>query len=238
MRVGILAALPGELKPLVSEWQRHTTQSKGVQIWTHTTGNDELIAVCGGMGAQAALRSFAAAEAIGPLDLVLSVGWAGALDHDIQAARCYILSEIIDAQSGERFVLSNGDRKLKIVTTAGVANQAEKRRLLQTYGASLVDMEAAVIARLAQMRSLEICCIKAVSDGVEASLPDLNPFIDSMGKLRFLPFLGHVALRPRFWSSLISLGRTSSKAANALAVTISKFLEKKSMERTNRTGAI
>jgi adenosylhomocysteine nucleosidase len=237
MRVGIIAAMPGELKPLVCGWPRKTTAGKHIQMWTQTTGNDEVIAVCGGMGARAALRSFAAIEASGPLDIVLSVGWAGALEKGKPAGECYVVSEIIDSQTGERFSLTAGNRKLRLVTTSRVADEAEKRRLWQTYGAVLVDMEAAAIARLAQMRSLPMCCFKAVSDEMEASLPDLNSFIDDGGQLRLLPFLIHVAMRPRYWGPLLRLGRTSTKAAKALAVVIAGFLQTKNVEATNRTGA-
>ncbi len=238
MRIAVIAALPGELKPLVRGWERVASPTKGVSLWLSGSGDDEYIAVCGGLGAAAALRSFAAAEHIGTLDMVLSVGWAGALDEGRDPGHCYIASEVIDAQTGERFALTDGSRKLRLVTTPHVAYEAEKVRLHQTYGAVLVDMEAAAIARLAQIRNIPICCFKAVSDGRGAKLPDLNPFIDTNGQMRMLPFLAHIALRPQYWGSLIQLGSTSSKAAKALAKTIQRFLETKDVAGVNRTGAI
>jgi adenosylhomocysteine nucleosidase len=111
-----------------------------------------------------------------------------------------------------------------------VADAAEKRRLAETYGAKLVDMEAATVARLAQMRGIPMRCFKAVSDGVDADLPDLNPYIDEMGKLRMAGFLGAVALRPQSWGALLQLGRNSSKAANALAEVVGAYLETMSNE--------
>lgn len=237
MKVGIIAAMPGELKPLVRGWLRKPAD-RHLHMWTKTTEADELIAVCGGMGTQAALRSFAAAEASGPLDIVLSVGWAGALEKGMNPGECYVLSEIIDSQTGEHFSLTTGKRKLRLVTTGRVADEAEKHRLWQTYGAVLVDMEAAAIARLAQIRSIPMCCFKAVSDGIDAKLPDLNPFISNKGPLLLLPFLAHVAVRPRYWGSLLTLSGTSAKAATALAEKINKFLQTKNVEVTNRTGAV
>jgi adenosylhomocysteine nucleosidase len=238
MRIAIIAALPGELKPLVRGWEKVASPTKGISLWLSSAGDDEYIAVCGGMGAAAALRSFAAAEHIGTLDMVLSVGWAGALDDGMKAGQCYIASEVIDAQTGERFALTEGERKQRLVTTSQVSDEAEKVRLHDTYGAVLVDMEASSIARLAQIRNISICCFKAVSDGRGAKLPNLNPFIDANGQMRMLPFLAHVALRPRYWLSLIQLGSTSSKAARALAALIQRFLETKDVASANRTGAI
>jgi adenosylhomocysteine nucleosidase len=238
MRIAIIAALPGELKPLVRGWDRVLSPTKGISIWVKTSGEDEYIAVCGGMGTAAAMRSFAAAEHIGTLDMVLSVGWAGALDDEMKPGQCYIASEVIDALTGERVSLTDGNRKLRLVTTPRVVDEAEKNRLRSSYAAVLVDMESSSIARLAQIRSIPVCCFKAVSDGRGAKLPDINPFIDEHGQLRMLPFLGYVALRPQYWGSLIQLGKTSSIAAKALAVTISKFLEAKNVERTNGTGVV
>jgi adenosylhomocysteine nucleosidase len=238
MRIAIIAALPGELKPLVRGWDRVASPTRGISIWLKNSGDDEYIAVSGGMGTSAALRSFAAAEHIGTLDMVLSIGWAGALDDGMKPGHCYIASEIIDTLTGERFSLTDGKRTQRLATTPRVADEAEKKRLWNSYGAVLVDMESSTIARLAEIRGIPICCFKAVSDARDAKLPDINPFIDEHGQLKMLPFLGYVALRPQYWSSLIQLGKTSRTAANALAVTINKFLAHKNVDKTNRTGAV
>jgi adenosylhomocysteine nucleosidase len=238
MKVGIIAALPGELKPLVRGWERQRSGVKGLSVWRATRVGDELIAVCGGMGASAALRSFTAAESFGSLDMVLSVGWAGALDSGMRTGQCYIPSEVIDVQTGERFQLTDGKRKLRLVTTPDVADTKEKRRLWQSYDAVLVDMEAATIARQTQMRGIPFCCFKAVSDGPDAVLPDLNGFINERGHLQFPPFLAHVAFRPRFWRPLMILGRNSSFAAKAIASKVQKFLVEKNVDRAIRTGEV
>lgn len=237
MRIGIIAALPGELQPLVRQWRRlPAARGSGISIWQRHGGEDEVVAVCAGMGAPAARRAFVAAEFLGSLDLVLSVGWAGALVAECEPGKCFVASEVIDVQTGERFGLTEGKRKLRVVTTVRVADAAEKQRLAATYGAVLVDMEAATVARLAQMRGIPICCFKAVSDGVDAELPDLNPFIDISGKLRMAPFLAHVALRPSYWGPLGQLGRNSAAAARALAKKVEAFLVEKNIERVNGEG--
>jgi adenosylhomocysteine nucleosidase len=232
MRIAIIAALPGELKPLVRGWERVSSPTRGISMWIKFAGEDEYIAVCGGMGEAAAMRSFAAAEHAGTLDMALSVGWAGALDSSIEAGRCYVATEVIDVLTGERFSLGDGERKLRLVTTARVADEAEKLRLRNSYGAHLVDMEAAAIARLAQIRDIPVHCFKAVSDAHDVNLPDLNLFIDDMGQLRMPAFLGYVAIRPQYWGSLIKMGSASSKAARSLAAAVAEFLQYK------RTGAV
>ena len=232
MRIAIIAALPGELKPLVRGWERVSSPTRGISMWIKSAGDDEYVAVCGGMGATAAMRSFAAAEYAGSLDMALSVGWAGALDNSIEAGQCYIATEVIDVLTGEHFSLADSVPKLQLVTTAHVADETEKTRLRNSYGAQLVDMEAAAIARLAQIRDIPVHCFKAVSDAHDVNLPNLNLFIDDMGQLRMPAFLGYVAVRPQYWGSLIKMGSASSKAARALAAAITGFLDH------IRTGAV
>jgi adenosylhomocysteine nucleosidase len=235
MRIGIVAAMPGELKPLVRGWAASVAKD-GTRKWMHRDDASVWIATCSGMGADAARRAFAEAEVDGSLDVVLSVGWAGALIPEIQPGEARIMSHIVDAQTGEQFCLTEGER-LTLVTTARVADEAEKARLRETYrGAVMVDMEAATVARMAQMRGIPVGCIKGVSDGVSARLPDLNRFISSRGQLRLAPFLAHLAFRPKYWASILQLGRNSSKAAQAMCNVILKFMEEKNVGRLNRTG--
>jgi adenosylhomocysteine nucleosidase len=229
VKIGIIAAMPGELKPLVRHMPKlPVVRGSGISMWEWERGDLQVTAVCAGMGAAAARRAFTAAEHTGSLDEVLSVGWAGALNNSAKVGECYIPSEVIDAQTGERFELgSDGER---CVTTVRVADAAEKRRLAATYGAMLVDMEAATVARLAQMRGIPMRCFKAVSDGVDAHLPDLNPYIDERGHLRMVGFLAAVAMRPQSWGALLQLGRNSARSATALAEVVGSYLEAMSNE--------
>jgi adenosylhomocysteine nucleosidase len=223
MKIGVIAALPGELKPLVKGWNRlPAAKGSGVQMWETQVGVNDVVAVCAGMGAAAARRAFVAAEFTGAMDVVLSVGWVGALVEECRAGEVYEAFEVVDAQTGERFACSGGTQRL--VTTVRVADAPEKQRLAASYRAAMVDMEAAAVARLAAMRGIPVRSIKAVSDGVGAELPDLNPFIDVNGQMEMMKFLGYVALRPGFWGPLAELGRNSALAAEALAVAVRGIL--------------
>jgi adenosylhomocysteine nucleosidase len=240
MRIGIIAALPGELKLLVKGWKRVPTRQRFVAKWTET-GCDTWIAVCAGMGADAATRAFAQAEADGPLDTVLSIGWAGALREEGYPGEFYIPNVVVNAQTGERFILAEREKPVVLVTAAQVANEAEKRRLAETYGGMLVDMESATIVRLAKMRGIPVCCMKIITDDVNAKLPNLNPFIDAMGQMKMARFIGHVLLRPGYWPGLVRMGRASANGANYLASAILHFLihdKPRNVHEIIRTGVI
>ncbi len=239
MRIGIIAALPGELKPLVKGWQRIASNAAGVKKWTLSRGEDTWIAVCAGMGADAARRAYANAASDGPLNMLLSVGWAGSLHPEVGPGTVHIPTTVIDSQTGEQFLLTEGGRRSRLVTTVRVADSAEKARLAATYpGAVLVDMEAATVARIAEMHGIPFLCIKGVSDAVGADLPDLNPFIDQKGHMRLAGFLLHVALRPRYWPSLLHLGKNSTRAAEGMRDLIMEFMKEKDVKKLIRTGSV
>jgi adenosylhomocysteine nucleosidase len=239
MRIAIIAALPGELKPLVRDWPRSATGVTGTKKWVLSSGEDTWIAVCAGMGADAAGRAYATAASDGPLDMLLSVGWAGSLNARINPGTVHVPTVVIDAQTGEQFNLTEGGRKWRLVTTARVADAAEKTRLAATYqGAVLVDMEAATVARLAAINGIPLLCIKGVSDAAGARLPDLNPFIDRTGKMQLARFISHIALRPWYWPSLLHLGKNSARTAEAMRDLILEFMKEKDVKKLIRTGSL
>ncbi len=239
MRIAIIAALPGELKPLVKDWQQIRTVQPGTKKWITSVGDDTWIAVCAGMGADAVRRAHSAAVSDGPVDMLLSVGWVGSLHPEVRPGTVQIPTVVIDAQTGEQFSLCEGQRKWRLVSTVRVADSAEKTRFAATYpGAVLVDMEAATVARLAAMRGIPVLCVKGVSDAVEAKLPDLNRFIDHRGQLRMTRFLPYIAIRPQYWPSLIHLGKNSARAAGAMRDLITEFMKDRNVEKLIRTGSV
>jgi adenosylhomocysteine nucleosidase len=221
-RTAIIAALPGELSPLVHGWP-HSTRN-GVRFWAQRNEEEEWIAACAGMGQDAASRAFAALEEGGPIDLVFSIGWAGALTHETPTGTAHNVAGVIDARTGERFRCDAGAGSLWLVTSPRVAGHFEKKRLASTYSAALVDMEAAAIARLAQMRGLPFYAIKGVSDALDDDLPDFNRFLSPAGQLQPVRLALWALLRPKYWPALIRMGENSKKAANGIKESLLGFL--------------
>ena len=271
-RTAIIAALHGELKPLVRGWTHD--RSNGVDLWRRPRNHgdeSEVIAACAGAGQPAATRAFAEIEKSGPIHVVISTGWAGALREDLQSGHAYLVSAVLDTRTGERFPtalnseldaalkghdFSRADRRnemsrasapegcilplsaqhsnifavtlatdpLLLVTTPTVAAEPEKHRLAATYSAALVDMEAAAIARLAQMRQIPFFCIKGVSDALHDQLPDFNRFIGPTGQLQLSRLILFSFLHPWYWPALIQMGENSSKAAKSIAVSLLDIL--------------
>lgn len=103
-----------------------------------------------------------------------------------------------------------------VVTNAKVTGRDEKSRLSAAYPAGLVDMEGAAVARMAAMRGIPFYCIKGVSDGHAARLPDFNRFLTPEGQFQLAPFIFFSILRPWYWQELMRMSENSSKASQAL----------------------
>jgi adenosylhomocysteine nucleosidase len=232
-RTAIIAAMPGELKPLVRGWQHES--HNGVDIWTRKQNANDWVAACAGAGVAAATRAFAAIEKDGAIDSAVSVGWAGALDDGLLPGRAYRVARVTDIQTGERFERREAQAGCSLLTSPKVADRAEKRRLASSYRAGLVDMEAAAIARLAESRGIPFYCIKGVSDGPADNLPDFNRFIDPNGKFRTYAFVIFALLSPWLWPALIQMGENSRKASQAIAESLLDLLDERGHIR-NRNG--
>lgn len=228
-QIGIIAALPAELKPLVQGWKR-VRAGQGEGVWRGSMDGVACVAVCAGMGREAAERACGVAVQAGPLDALVSTGWAGALSCGMQPGEAYVMNEVIDAGTGERFTTQSAPRAgnagpLRIVTIDHVALASEKRLLGESFQAVLVDMEAAAVARFARRQGIEFYCLKAVSDVAGERLPDFSRYTDSQGHLQLAGLLAHVAIRPRYWPSLARVGRNGKTGAVAIAAALKPLIQ-------------
>jgi adenosylhomocysteine nucleosidase len=223
-RVGIIAALPGELKPLVQGWEQVPLSAgrKGEAAWLSRLDDVECIAVCAGVGSEAAARACGIAAQRGALDALISVGWAGALSCGIHPGYAYPVNEVVDASTQEHFStgypLPEGSGvPLKLVTTDHIVQYAEKRQLAGLHQAVMVDMEAATVARCALSQHIAFYCLKAISDEIADVLPDFGRYTDADGHLRVGALLGHVAVRPKYWPGMMRIGQNAKSGARAVA---------------------
>ena len=210
-RIGIVAALSGELKPLVRGWQKRERN-----LWVGRVADCEAAAVAGGIGAGAAERAAERVFAEFNPEVLVSCGWAGALTCAVKPPTACAISEVIDAGNDQHYATKCA-RGYRLITLDRVAGPNEKRGLAEKYQSVLVDMEAAAVARIACARGIPFYCFKGISDGYSDELPDFSRFIDGAGQLRMAPLLAHAAAHPRYWPSMQRLGQNSRAAATGLA---------------------
>jgi adenosylhomocysteine nucleosidase len=214
-RIGIVAALPSELAPLVRGWEKRGS------VWLGRIGSRDAVATCAGMGAAAATRACGLLVA-DDLDGIASIGYAGSLSCGLRPPQACMIREVIDAATGERFPADAEGQRL--ITLDCVAGPEEKRRLAGQHQAVLVDMEAAAVARFAREHGFRFLCFKAVSDGPNEKLPDFSHFAGPDGQLRMMTLAFWAAAHPRYWSAFWRLAQNSRRAAAELAILVSRSL--------------
>jgi adenosylhomocysteine nucleosidase len=226
-RVAFVAALPRELAMVTLGWSRQPLMLGSRE--SSVAWSDEAIAIAAGMGGPNAVRALDTlqnsepAKSLGPISAVVSVGFAGGLTAQSHVGQIFRPSTFLDVRTGERYLAAEGDGSL-CITAPVVASKQEKARLAKTYGAQLVDMEAASLARMCAAQGLPFYAFKSISDAAEFELPALGKFATPEGGFRTAAFAFHVAVRPMLWGPAIELGRNARIAQVTLAAALRGWL--------------
>lgn len=219
----IIAALPREIAALV---RGAPADPELLRRGIHLYRIRKAVVVAAGMGAQRAAIAVEAALATASVTTLISTGLAGSCTPEVNAGAIVEARLVIDATTGERFDTDAlPGTAATLVTTEAIASVREKERLLATYGASLVDMEAATVARLALAHGLGFRAIKGISDAHDFELEPLSRFTGKHGTFRTAAFALHTAVRPRHWSKAARLGRHSSRALEKLNAALQQVIE-------------
>ncbi len=211
-KVAIVAALEREVRPLIMDWRVQEREVGGRRLRFFEKG--DFVLVCGGIGAEAARR---AAEAVienyGP-NVIYSAGFAGALDPALRVGDVVQPQRVVNAGDGSRVQWDRGEGVL--VSFGSVASPEQKAKLRDSFGAQSVDMEAAAVARAAEVRGVRFAVVKVISDEFDFRFPSMERFVDSSGQFLTLRFAAFVAVRPWLWFQVARLARNSGKASVAL----------------------
>jgi nucleoside phosphorylase len=220
-KIAILAAIERELWPLIKNWRSTKAEHEGREFTFYET--DYAVAVCSGMGAEYGRR---AAEAIikkySP-EIIISAGIAGALVPELHVGDTVFPAIVIDAGDGSRHESVIRDAALGktplartiLISSAEVAGTDQKKQLAKSYGAHVVDMEGASVARAAQIHNLPFLAVKAVSDEVNFEVGELNCFIRN-GQFNIKSLIFYLLPRPWLWLKMIRLARNTQLASHNL----------------------
>jgi adenosylhomocysteine nucleosidase len=227
-KIAIIAALQREIDDLFSGQTKQTRYLPGSKFPTYMLG--ELSVTCAGIGYDPAARAADASIQQFRPELIVSVGFAGAVDPTLNVGSLVTPRTVIDARSGTTFSTARGDGVL--VSAVRIADTAEKALLRQRYGALAVDMEAAAVAEKALHYGVPFCAVKSVSDTANATLPDFTRFVQQDGSFATASFLLYLLLHPTLWPVVRSLAANSAKAARNLTTGLNEFLADMSYARS------
>ena len=125
VKVAIVAALEREVRALVKSWRTTEREYEGRRF--RFFEGDEVVLVCGGIGAEAARRATEAVIALYQPELVRSVGFAGAVDPRLKVGEIFLPSRVIDARDGSSIETGTGFGVL--VSAPAIADAGQKIKL-------------------------------------------------------------------------------------------------------------
>jgi adenosylhomocysteine nucleosidase len=223
-RIVVVAALEREIRPLIKHWRviEKDYDGRHFRFFERRIEENDVVVVCGGIGAEAARRAAEAMIALYAPNVIYSVGFAGALDLSLAVGDVLEPQRIINASDASTTMLDHGQGTL--ITFASVAGPAQKAKLREAYSAQAVDMEAAAVARAAELRGVGFAVVKVISDEYDFDFPPTETFVDHAGRFSEVRFAIFAALRPWIWPQVMRLARNSSRASRSLSSWLQKNL--------------
>ena len=222
--VALIAAMRRELWPLIKTWNRLASDGF-IEMYVH----GEVFAICGGIGAAAARRAAETAIRMCEPRLLVSVGFAGALDPNYKVGATIVPATVINMSTGQKFDTSWGRGVL--VSSSDVIGLFDKRAARQQFGATAVDMEAASVAQVAREQGIAFMAMKAISDDAEFSMPSFDRFVDEQGRFHAASFMATHLLLPRSWPAIAHLAINCRRASQNLCQLLAHHIEQQSFQQ-------
>ena len=191
--LALLAAMKAEIEPLKRhmEIQRQLGDNICPVIEGCYRGQQALL-VQTGVGGHRAETAVKHVLDHYPVQVILSLGFAGGLVSGLKAGELVICQRLVHGQSpameSASTLVELGKRVAKssdacLVTVSRPANQRrQKEELAQKYSAQAVDMESYWIAAEAGRRGIPCLVVRAISDPVDSDLPNLESVSSGSGE--------------------------------------------------------
>ena len=201
------------------------------------SGNERTRASVVGIGRNAA-DLLAGLLDTAPCRLLLSLGYAGALDPHLQTGELVVGNSYLHGSSEAVHGVPHATRAAMLLRESGLSvlegavltvdepllTPLAKRRAYNGSGALVVDMEGRWIADVAASRNIPLIGIRAVLDEAYYPLPAFISAIIADGGRRELVHTFRAILRPSTVRSFLPLALKSRRASRALQMAVQGIL--------------
>lgn len=224
--VGLVAALPMEVAPLIGQFARvRKYQGPRHKVIEGEIGGKVVALIIAGPGGPAARRATELLLAGHRPRWIVSAGFGGALDPALKRNAIVLPREVVD-EAGGRFAIdvavpegSEGFGTGRLVTVDRVILTAvEKAALRSRTGAAVVDMETAAVAAVCHARGVRMLALRAISDEAGVDLPpEILSILGPTGGYRVGAAFGAIWRRPGSLKDLWRLREQAAATARRLA---------------------
>ncbi len=223
MRIGMLAPMPSELRPLVRNLRlRHADEAIGRKAYEGRLGPADITAALTGMGTVAAAEATRRMLDARDVDHMVVVGIAGGIDDSLAIGEVVVPKTVIDGVTGTEYrpdPLGETPSDRALHTSDEFIVDPERLAALRARGVVALDMETAAIGAVCQERGCPWSVFRAISDRssdglvddamFHVSRPDGSPNLQAVARL--------VARQPRRIPDLVRLGRDARVAMQSAA---------------------
>jgi adenosylhomocysteine nucleosidase len=226
MRIGMLAPMPSELRPLVRKLElRPSAAAAGTKVHEGRSGSASVVAATTGMGTAGAADAARSLLDGGDVDHVLVVGIAGGIDDRLAIGDVIRPGVVIDGASGAEYrphplgEQSDSPDQGALHTSDEFIVDPERVAALRARGVIAMDMETAAVAAVCEERGCPWSVVRAISDRSSDGMADEEVFElahpDGSPNLRAVARF--VARHPGRIPQLVRLGRDANVATKAAA---------------------
>ena len=237
--IAIFCALEDEITDFKKMMQvQEISASKACKIWRGKFGRKESLLVLTGVGKEKAERVTDWVLSQYPLELVISTGFAGALNGKTQVGDIVVYSRLkwgaeevdCDPDLVSQAMICKAGSPFKSIQGIGVtiddvcATAESKHRLGSKFAADLVDMESYWIGRIAVGKGIPFLGVRTVFDAVHDDLTLIGR-ITSGGKIVYWKALKEIIFHFGRLKDLTCYYRNYLKAAQSLAQFMGQLMD-------------
>ena len=240
--IGLIAAMPEEIKPLLARIGTYTQERSGeFALYRFRAGSRDACLVESGLGPEKAARATTTLIAEAAPGLVINFGLAGAVTPGLGVGDVVIAQRLLFARerlfseqqgltpelagkaidllqrelAGTSFQVYRGT----CVTSGTILAKKETARLLPASVVNpVLEMETAAIAKVTAREGLPLLAVRAISDDATEELGfNITDFTDRNMNIRVRRVLWSLTRRPWLVPQLMRLARNSKRGGENLA---------------------
>jgi adenosylhomocysteine nucleosidase len=173
--IAFVCAMPMELSELVKKLSLRKAEIDGVEVHQGTLDGREVVAIVTGMGTKLAAEATERLLDATPVDRVVVVGVAGALDNETPIGSLMLPEVVVNGATGAEYRperLGGGTPNGKMRTGDELEVDPHMMEELRALGVVSVEMETAVIAESCERRGIPWSVFRAISDRPDSGVDE------------------------------------------------------------------
>jgi len=218
--IAITFALRAESNQLAAQLHEKKINDRPIVIWHTGVGQKRCLL---------RMNGFLKSE---PPDYLISSGFAGGVDADLQVGDLILAENFSDRHllaKAEEILAGGKVRAVKIFTSTTIVDSiADRNKIARANSAAAVDMETAVIAEVCARHGVRMLSLRVITDSLQDPLPVPPPVLFNIDRQQtdFARLLRYLLRHPGATRRLLNFSGQIARARAVLTSGIIALLQK------------